>query len=304
MKKSMISFGILALSLAISSVSVAAGASATPEPSPSRTAKTSAPTPADYLNQTVVQLNEMERKALKLTTQFARTDLEPYLANGKLIYVHGAGIIPTILASPMQVCDVELEPGETVNEIVTGDSARWLVESGKAGDTMHLFIKPADTGLASSAVITTNRRVYHLRLVSGSGHTPYVGFVYHGTLKRAMTQKKEQENKEKQWQSTTNSDGKDVDLAKLNFNYEVSGSASWKPERVYDDGQKIYIKLPKATASGELPVLLVRKGDKDVMVNYRAKDATTLMVDGIFDTIALVAGVGGDQESIEVRRVK
>ena len=261
--------------------------------------------PGDYLSQTVVPLTDTERKALQLSSQWSRSDIQPYLAGGKLVYVHGAGTVPTILASPMQVCDVELEPGEAVNEIVVGDSARWMVESGTAGNATHLFIKPGDAGLQSSAVITTNRRVYHLRLVSQStGHTPYVGFVYNDALRHTALQKKEKEEKDKQWQSTTDTAGKDVDLAKLNFNYDVAGSASWKPERVYDDGQKTYIKLPRVTKSGELPVLLVRKGSKDVLVNYRVPDPSTMMVDGIFDTIALIVGVGSDQESVEIRRSK
>jgi type IV secretion system protein VirB9 len=222
---------------------------------------------------------------------------------GKLMYVHGA-CLPTVIAAPFQVSDVELESGETVNEIVVGDSARWMVDTGTAGNTTHLFIKPVDSGLKTSAVITTDRRVYHLRLISRhSGHTPYVGFTYSDALRRTALQKNEQAKKEKEWRSTRDEAGRDVDLSKLNFNYEVDGKAAWKPERVYDDGLKTYIKLPDATRSGEIPALLVRKGDKDVLVNYRIKD-TTMMVDGLFKTIALVAGVGGDQESVEIRRVK
>ena len=97
--------------------------------------------------------------------------------------------------------------------------------------------------------------------------------------------------------------GKEVDLSKLNFNYELDGSALWKPERVYDDGLKTYIQLPRVTKTGEMPILLVRKGGKDVLVNYRVQNLT-MMVDGLFDTIALVVGVGGDQESVEIRRVQ
>lgn len=259
--------------------------------------------PMDPLSQTTVPLTAKERKALQLSDQWSRSDVQPYMAGGgKLVFVHGASQ-PTIIAAPMQVCDVELEPGEKVNEIVVGDSARWLVESGTAGDITHLFIKPVDAGLESNAVVTTDRRVYHLRLVSQrTGHTSYVGFTYSDAIRRAVVQKKEKEEKDKQWQSTTISEGKNVDLSKLNFNYEVDGSASWKPERVYDDGLKTYIRLPHVTKSGEMPVLLVRKGSKDVVVNYRVHD-TTIMVDGLFDTIALIIGVGGDQESVAVRRV-
>lgn len=268
------------------------------------TSMTVAPVVTDYLNSIVVPLTDRERKALQLTGQWSRSDIQPYIVGGgKLVYVHGASQ-PTIIAAPMQVCDVELEPGEKVNEIVVGDSARWLVESGTAGDTTHLFVKPVDTGLESSAVVTTDRRVYHLRLLSQrTGHTPYVGFAYGDRLQRTATQKKEQEGKDKQWQSTTDAMGKEVDLSKLNFSYELDGSALWKPERVYDDGLKTYIRLPQITKTGEMPILLVRKGGKDVLVNYRVQNLT-MMVDGLFDTIALVVGVGSDQESVEIRRMQ
>lgn len=131
----------------------------------------------DYISPKVVPLTPKERKALSLSNDWARQNIDPVLSGGgKVVYVHGASL-PTIVATPMQVSDVELEAGEIVNEIVVGDSARWMVESGSAGSgpdaRVHLFIKPVDAGLESSTVVTTNRRVYHLRLVSQrKGHTP------------------------------------------------------------------------------------------------------------------------------------
>jgi len=259
----------------------------------------------DYISPKVVPLNDVEKKALHLSTAWSRRTLEPLLAEGgKVVFVHGASL-PTIIAAPMQVCDVELQVGETVNEIVVGDSARWLVVSGTTGNgpgaTVHLFIKPVDAGLESSAVVTTDRRVYHLRLVSQrTGHTPYVGFLYADDLHKQTAQKRAKEARDREWASTS-LDGKTVDLSSLNFNYEVKGKAAWKPERVYDDGQQTFIRLPAKSKSGEMPVLLVRKGSKDVLVNYRVKDQA-MIVDGLFDRIALIIGVGSAQEKVEIVR--
>ena len=259
----------------------------------------------DYLNPKVVPLTDKEKKALRLSGSWSRQGVEPVLTGGgKVVYVHGASL-PTIVAAPMQVCDVELQAGETVHEIVVGDSSRWMVDSGTAGSgagaTAHLFIKPVDSGLESSAVVTTDRRVYHLRLVSQrSGHTTYVGFLYSEGLKQQAAWRQAREAKEREWGSTS-VDGKTTDLSALNFNYEVKGKAKWKPERVYDDGQQTFIRLPEKSASGEMPVLLVRKGKQDVLVNYRVKDSA-MIVDGLFDRIALIIGVGGDQEKVEVIR--
>ena len=82
--------------------------------------------PTEYLNPVAIQLSAKERQALKLSTEWpsASSDTKPYMAGGgKLMYVHGASM-PTVIAAPFQVSDVELEAGESVNEIVVGDSAR------------------------------------------------------------------------------------------------------------------------------------------------------------------------------------
>ena len=150
-------------------------------------------------------------------------------------------------------------------------------------------------------MVTTDRRVYHLRLVSQrAGHTPYVGFLYSDDLRRKSADQKAREAREREWAST-GLDGKTVDLSALNFNYEVKGKASWKPERIYDDGQQTFIRLPEKSKSGEMPVLLVRKGKQDVLVNYRVKDSA-MIVDGLFERIAMVIGVGSDKEKIEIIR--
>lgn len=263
----------------------------------------------DYLSPKVVPLTDVEKKALILSGNWSRQSVEPVLTGGgKVVYVHDASL-PTIVAAPMQVCDVELEAGEVVREIVVGDSSRWMVESGTAGSgadaTAHLFIKPVDSGLESSAVVTTDRRVYHLRLVSQHpdqkpGYTPYVGFLYAEDLRQQAGRNEARKAKEREWGSTTVG-GRTTDLAALNFNYEVKGEAAWKPERVYDDGQQTFVRLPEYSASGETPVLLVRKGDQDVLVNYRVK-GSAMIVDGLFERIALVIGVGNGQEKVEVIR--
>ena len=83
----------------------------------------------DFLSNDTVPLTQREKKALNLTRAWAGRGPAPVLSHsGKLVYVHGASL-PTILASPMQVCDVELQPGEKVNEVIVGDSAGWLKQA-------------------------------------------------------------------------------------------------------------------------------------------------------------------------------
>ncbi|MDL2209720.1 P-type conjugative transfer protein TrbG [Desulfovibrio sp. OttesenSCG-928-I05] len=261
--------------------------------------------PLDFISPDAVELTDKERKALQLSEDWARRNIDPVLTpGGKIIYVHGA-TMPSVVASPFQICDVELEQGETVRDIFVGDTARWQVDSGSSGSgaslAVHVFIKPLDAGLETNCAITTDRRVYHLRFISKrKGHTPYVGFAYNDSIKQRQAWRTEQKAKSEHWQSTE-IDGERADLSALNFNYAVSGKPKWKPERVYDDGRQIFIRLPESAKSTEMPVLLVRKGGKDVIVNYRVKDKA-IIVDGIFDHIALILGVGGDQEKVEIKR--
>ena len=246
------------------------------------------------------RLTDREQSLMRRVRQQADygTGSKGMMVGGKLVFVHdGAGGIPTIIAAPLHVVDVELEPGESVNEIVVGDSARWQVESGTAGRSTHLFIKPVDSGLETSAVITTDRRVYHFRLLSRRKDVmPYVGFVYQADLRAQAAAEKRREQRRETWETTETG----IDLASLNFAYAVEGKASWRPERVYDDGRKMYVQFP-ARGIAEMPALMVRRGKKDVLVNYRVR-GRAMEVDGLFDHLALVVGVGRDQELVEIFR--
>jgi type IV secretion system protein VirB9 len=83
----------------------------------------------------------------------------------------------------LQVCDVELQPGEQVNSIHLGDTVRWTVEPAITGygptEVQHLIVKPMDVNLDTTLLVTTNRRTYSLRLRSHrTQFMPKVSFAY------------------------------------------------------------------------------------------------------------------------------
>lgn len=259
------------------------------------------------VNMAPVPLQSKERKALELSKKWITKSSVPFMAaNGKLTYVHGASM-PTVLATPMQVCDVELQQGESINSINIGDTARWQVVVANANNREHILVKPTDSNIETNAIVATNRRVYHLRLVSTEdSFTPYIGFVYANEMLAYQNTVNEQKAKKEHFNSYSSEEvgeNKTISLENLNFNYELRGSAAWKPERVYDDGTKTYIKLPKRTYTSEMPILLVSKGGETVLVNYRTKK-TAMIVDGVFDEIILVLGVGKNKEQINIVRAE
>jgi len=101
-------------------------------------------------------------------------------------------------------------------------------------------------------------------------------------------------------------------LGDLNFEYDITsdGNISWKPVRVYNDGQKTIIQMPAAMAQTEAPTLLVirKEGgvftdDETVMVNYRVQ-GDRFIVDTIFDKAILIAGVGSSQDVVTIQKGK
>jgi type IV secretion system protein VirB9 len=99
-------------------------------------------------------------------------------------------------------------------------------------------------------------------------------------------------------------------LGDLKFDYELSGSASWKPVRVFNDGRKTIIEMPGTMQQTEAPTLLVvrKEGgmfrdDETVLVNYRVQ-GNRYIVDTVFDRAILIAGVGGSQDRVTISRRK
>lgn len=264
--------------------------------------------PGFSMNLSPVPLQMKEKKALTLSQKWITKSSEPFLSgNGKLTYVYGASM-PTILATPMSICDVELQQGEIISSINLGDTARWELSVAKAAGKEHIIVKAKDINLETNAIVSTNKRVYHLRLVSTEdSFTPYVGFVYANDMLAYSNQVQEQQRKEQHFNSYQSEEVNNktgvLTLEDLNFNYELRGNASWKPERVYDDGAKTYIKLPKRTYTSEMPILLVSKGGQTVLVNYRV-NKTAMIADGVFDEIILVLGVGKNKEQINIVRAE
>lgn len=217
---------------------------------------------------------------------------------------------PSIVCAVLQVCDVELQPGEQVSSVNLGDAVRWLVEpalSGGGDDAIqHLVIKPLDVGLETSLMVTTNRRTYHLRLRSHrTEYMPRVAFSYpESAASKWDTVKKRAAAQQARKGSATRSEY----LGNLDFGYRVSGNAPFKPARVYNDGVKTIIEMPPTFSQGEAPTLLViresgsvfKKND-EVMVNYRVQEGRYI-VDTLFDRAVLVAGVGIGQRKVTIER--
>jgi len=236
-----------------------------------------------YFSKNNPKLTEQEKAAIAIAKRWSAgtpTGMKPVAgANGSVRFLFGAQQ-PGIVCAVLQVCDVALQPGEQVNSIHLGDAARWTVEPAITGrgptETLHLIIKPMDVGLETSLIVTTDRRTYHMRLRSHrTQYMPQVAFTYpeDSLAKWDTIRKREVRERES---NTIPQTGEY--LGNLDFEYDVDGDAPWKPVRVYSDGKKTIIQMPKVMSQTEAPSLLVlrKKGgwfsDDDVtLVNYRVQ---------------------------------
>lgn len=234
-------------------------------------------------------------------------------SNGSMIVLHG-GTLPTIKTKPLHLTDIQLEEGEVITDVQIGDTVRWQISPTLSGtsdpstQTSHVIVKAVDTNLTTTLNIMTDKRSYHINLASNeSEYNPVVKFAYADNLNKKLEAynksikvKKEQQKiqAEKRKIHVVN---RSVDITKLNFNYHIKGSASWKPKRVFNDGKKSYIQMPQMMRFKEAPALMVVTKSGNKIVNYRLKN-NTFVVDYLFDAAILILGVGSTQEKITIEK--
>jgi len=222
------------------------------------------------------------RAALQLPTSHGYMDAVQ-------VYPFREGALYRLYAAQDQVADIALEPGETLSAVSAGDTVRWVVgdTTSGSGDSkrVHVLVKPFAPDLKTNLVITTDRRSYHLQLVS-TEHTTMamVSWNYPQDALLALQRK----NAQAEAAAPVDSG---LDLKNLQFRYVVTGdNPPWRPKRAFDDGSKVYIQFPDRIDQGEAPPLFVvgPNGDNQ-LVNYRVRD-NYYIVDRLFAAAELRLG--------------
>ncbi len=282
-----------------------------------KAASDSSDDPADaYFSRQNLKLTAQEKHALAIAQkwQAAGADaggMKPIAGpQGVVRFVYGAQQI-NIVCAVLQVCDVELQPGEVVNDLNIGDP-RFTFEPAIHGtgpnQVQHIIIKPLDVGLDTTLNVTTNRRVYRMKLRSHrTQYMPYIGFTYPEDAAAKWEAVRNREVKEQMAQTIPET--KEV-LSNLDFNYRIDGNSTWKPVRVYNDGVRTVIQMPSEINKTDAPVLLLLRKDgglftdeKTDMVNYRIH-GDRYIADNLFERAILIDGVGSDQDRITITKEK
>ncbi|ECS2986255.1 P-type conjugative transfer protein TrbG [Salmonella enterica subsp. enterica serovar Virchow] len=250
-----------------------------------------------------IKLDSKEAYGIKLANEWKNHPDRPRRGDdGSVKYLFGA-TLPTLVCTPLQVCSIRLQAGEVVNDVHAGDAVRWKITPATEGvgptATTVVVVKPTDAGLTTNLIITTDRRIYTVKLASTQREwIPVLSFDYPDDVQRewaAYAQRQAQTI-----HANTLPTGQN--LANLDFNFRMSGdSPAWKPIRIYTDGVKTYIQFPSSHFN-EAPALVAlgQRGGEE-LVNYRLI-GDRYVVDKVLDRAALIVGVGRSQTKVEISR--
>lgn len=210
--------------------------------------------------------------------------------NATEIYPWSDGAIFRLFTCPGRVSDVALEPGETMVSVAAGDTVRWIIgnTTSGSGETRreHVLVKPTLAGLSTNLLILTDRRSYHLDLVStGTAAMASVNWSYPKDSLISLTAPAASP-----MPPTMGKADSGFDPSTLDFGYVVSGDdMPWRPVRTFNDGRHVYIEFPPGISAGAAPPLFVTDGKVPELVNYRMR-GRYYVVDRLFARAELRLG--------------
>lgn len=245
--------------------------------------------------------------ALSLSEGFQVSGAPPATGpDGRVLYTYGQGVA-TVVCSTLQVCELDLEPGETMTKdaLDWGDH-RFEVVARVAGtgpdQFTYLVVKPTEPGLDTTMTVGTDKRLYYVRLVSTDReHMARVAFTYPDEEAKKVRAAEEEKRAEAERQKA-----EAERLAKLstdkplrNWNYEVKlhgkGAQYLKPEKIADDGVHTHITLSEEARHRGLPVVEIADARGPIPANARW-NGNELIIDAVFEQACLVEGVGRKQQ--------
>jgi type IV secretion system protein VirB9 len=211
------------------------------------------------------------------------------------VFTYSRDQIFRVIAAPLKLTTIEFEKGEQlITDPAMGDSIRWIIDTDGAN---HVYVKPNQPGLVNTLHLSTNKREYDFTLVSsplGGLFYQSVRFSYPPSL---MDKVHARQGADKESDANTGgATSADGDSCKatgvgmspedLDFKWTISGSASFKPETVFDNGKSVWILEP---ANAVFPVPLIRLHGDTITPNF-IRRCQYLVVQDMADEIILRAG--------------
>ena len=241
----------------------------------------------------VLEVKEPLRQAIDAQVQVYLDGGRPEVLQTSNALVYPFGIYqPVLTCTLLRICVIELEPGELLYSMGTGDAVRWRIAqgtTGPGGNTIWISVVPTDWDITTNLVLATDRRIYHITLDSPprasaeeenlnplEPYTRHIKFYYPESV-----------------QVVARDSGPSVlpaglDLAQLDYRYAWRSDEGfpWEPQAVFDDGHRTYIRVPPGREA-EGAALMVGAERSARLVNFLIRDGYYI-VDRVFEEARLV----------------
>lgn len=198
-------------------------------------------------------------------------------SDDSLLLEYRSGVVNKVYSCPGYVTDIQLQLGEQIQRITTGDKSRWNIDTFYSdvldGGRWHIYLRPLQLGLETNIIISTDRHNYQIIAATDTLYNPIVEWKYPDEVSEYSAMQREKRTK------TLEVDSVD----KLNFSYVISKANrySWTPNFVFDDGFRTYINIPEDVLHKINPALfMVNQDGTLVFVNYLISNGN-LVVDTI-----------------------
>ena len=245
-----------------------------------------------------IKLRRYDKLVFDMRKNFdeAKAATNPFIGEqGYVIYPYGE-VIPIITCRPMRMTDVALEPGESIMGIHAGDTVRWTFapsQSMKNGLAVsHIIVKPSQPGISTNLIVNTDKRSYNLDFTATESEQYIRGaaFSYQTNDLTAIFRKSlygDEPKNSLEDELQKDMDGIDFDGLYTRYSIIDKSHVDWRPDAVFDDGNKTYIRMPLRFS--ETPAFYILLDKKETLSNYRVK-GRYFIVDRLFDRAYLKIG--------------
>lgn len=258
----------------------------------------------------VERYNELEDAAIVQARAWqAGGKAKPLMSSdGKIIFAYGQSM-PKLTCSPTRACDVEMEPNEKVKDVILGDQVNWSwlpSSSQERGKTVHhVVIQPRDKDLESNAIITTDRRTYHIKLYAPALEGAYInrmGFYYPSDMVTSWAEKAGKQAEAVEKEEGLRAMPRSVPIGDIDLDYRITGDADFKPTHVFNDGERVTMMMPRSIKTGEHPILIqIDEKGNGMVTNYRRELSTeTGDVRYVVDKLFAKAELRRDGETVKI----
>ena len=175
---------------------------------------------------------------------------------GATVFVFGS-TLPTIVCAPLFVCDLALEPGESVNDLNVGDNVRWRLRRQAKGRARAYY--PCDYQADRCGAHHQSRahhqpaHLHHQACVAREGLDAKSLVRLSGRDGGALEGLSGRAERVSEMAEAAKATAPRF----IDDRYRVEGdNPPWRPLRVYTDGVKTIIQFPAGITFGDLPTLV------------------------------------------------